>query len=170
MTNGLRPYPEYKPSGVDWLGDIPAHWDSRRIKALDPRSDTVQTGPFGAQLHASDYKDVGVPLILIRNITKHNWIDDRRIPRVSEEDAHRLRQYRLQVGDIVFSRVGSIARCALCAVREEGWLISGQTLRLRMRNQNVKHKFLLLFFVSEHVQEYMRLSSVGSTRESINVH
>ena len=28
------PYPAYKPSGIDWLGDIPAHWDVRRIKTL----------------------------------------------------------------------------------------------------------------------------------------
>ncbi len=26
------PYPAYKSSGIDWLGDIPAHWDLRRLK------------------------------------------------------------------------------------------------------------------------------------------
>ena len=31
---GLCPYPAYKPSGVDWLGDVPEHWDVRRGKAL----------------------------------------------------------------------------------------------------------------------------------------
>ena len=29
-----KPYPVYKPSGLDWLGDVPAHWDLRRTKAL----------------------------------------------------------------------------------------------------------------------------------------
>ena len=28
----LGPYPAYKPSGIDWFGDIPAHWDVRRLK------------------------------------------------------------------------------------------------------------------------------------------
>ena len=28
----LRPYPAYKPSNVDWLGDVPAHWEVRRLK------------------------------------------------------------------------------------------------------------------------------------------
>ena len=32
MTADLKPYPHYKPSGVDWLGDIPAHWEVRRLK------------------------------------------------------------------------------------------------------------------------------------------
>ena len=30
MIDGLRPYPEMKPSGLPWLGDVPAHWDVRR--------------------------------------------------------------------------------------------------------------------------------------------
>ena len=28
-----KPYPTYKPSGIDWLGNIPAHWNASRIKA-----------------------------------------------------------------------------------------------------------------------------------------
>ena len=28
----FRPYPEYKDSGVEWLGEIPAHWDVKRLK------------------------------------------------------------------------------------------------------------------------------------------
>ena len=30
MIDGLRPFPEMKPSGLAWLGDMPAHWDVRR--------------------------------------------------------------------------------------------------------------------------------------------
>jgi len=30
----LRPYPEYKPSGVEWLGEIPAHWDMKPLKRI----------------------------------------------------------------------------------------------------------------------------------------
>ena len=32
MTPVLKPYPAYKPSGVEWLGHIPAHWEVRRLK------------------------------------------------------------------------------------------------------------------------------------------
>ncbi len=30
----FRPYPEYRDSGVEWLGEIPAHWDVRRLKTM----------------------------------------------------------------------------------------------------------------------------------------
>ena len=36
MTAGLRPYPEYKDSGLPWLGQVPAHWEIRRAKYLLP--------------------------------------------------------------------------------------------------------------------------------------
>ena len=32
-VSSLQPYPAYKPSGVEWLGDVPAHWEVRRLKA-----------------------------------------------------------------------------------------------------------------------------------------
>ncbi len=32
MTSHLKPYLAYKPSGIEWLGDIPAHWEVRRVK------------------------------------------------------------------------------------------------------------------------------------------
>jgi len=33
MDERYLPYPTYKPSGVDWLGEIPSHWDVRRLKS-----------------------------------------------------------------------------------------------------------------------------------------
>ncbi len=34
LTEKYKPYPAYKPSGVEWLGEIPAHWEVCRLKAL----------------------------------------------------------------------------------------------------------------------------------------
>ena len=33
LQEGYKPYPAYKPSGVEWLGEIPAHWKVRRLKS-----------------------------------------------------------------------------------------------------------------------------------------
>ena len=52
-----QPYPAYKPSGVDWLGDVPAHWEVRRVKQATqvlrgkfthrPRNDpSLYDGPY----------------------------------------------------------------------------------------------------------------------------
>ena len=34
MIVNLPPYPAYKPSGVDWLGEVPAHWEVRRPRNI----------------------------------------------------------------------------------------------------------------------------------------
>ena len=163
-----KPYPVYKDSGIEWIGEVPEGWKIISIKCLEGNSaNVVQTGPFGAQLHADDYVDEGVPLILIRNV-RDMRIDDTNIPQVSLSDAERLSMYRLREGDIVFSRVGSIGRIALCTERENGWLISGQMLRLRMTNLSVDKKFVAYAFESPSLLTFVELQSVGSTRESIN--
>lgn len=168
VTEGLNPDAPMKASGIEWLGDVPKHWNIVKVKRLVGHSkDVVQTGPFGAQLHAEDYVEQGVPLILIRNV-KNNFIDDTNIPKVSHDDAVRLAMYRLNIGDVVFSRVGSIGRLALITEREQGWLISGQMLRLRINRDNLNRKYLMYALGSEPILQAVALESVGSTRESIN--
>ena len=45
MSSNLHPYPSRKPSGIDWLGDVPEHWDVLRGKALlDPIDIRSRTG------------------------------------------------------------------------------------------------------------------------------
>jgi type I restriction enzyme, S subunit len=58
MIDGLRPYPETKPSGLPWLGDVPAHWDVLRSKytfrEVDSRSTT------GEETHLSMSQRLGL--------------------------------------------------------------------------------------------------------------
>jgi type I restriction enzyme, S subunit len=76
--------------------------------------------------------------------------------------------YRLEEGDVVFSRVGSIGRIAPVTEREKGWLISGQMLRIRIANPALDTQFAVFAFSCDAVLEFVNLKSVGSTRESIN--
>lgn len=61
VTQGLDSHAPRKPSGLPWLGDIPAHWKTIRLKNIAP---VIQTGPFGSQLHASDYIEGGIPVTI----------------------------------------------------------------------------------------------------------
>ncbi|SFR17323.1 restriction endonuclease subunit S [Desulfoscipio geothermicus] len=168
VTKGLDPNVPMKDSGVEWLGEVPEHWNVLQIKHIDKNdSEIAQTGPFGAQLHASDYIDEGVPLILIKHINDFQ-IDSNDMPKISAVKAAQLSMYRLKENDIVFSRVGSMGRTALIKKEQEEWLISGQMLRLRIKNKNVNKQFLVYLFSSGVSSNYLQLMSVGSTRESIN--
>jgi len=127
----------------------------------------VQTGPFGSQLHMRDYKSVGTPIVTVEHIGD-NRILHSNLPLVGEEDRTRLNKYSLKTGDIVFSRVGSVDRCAFVHETENGWMFSGRLLRVRSHLEKVDPCFLSFYFSQESFKETIRMIAVGATMPSIN--
>lgn len=127
----------------------------------------VQTGPFGSQLHMSDYKEIGTPIITVEHLGE-NKIVHSNLPLVGIEDKQRLIKYTLKEGDIVFSRVGSVDRRAYISKAEDGWMFSGRCLRVRADQKNVNPKFLSFYFGQESFKETIRRFAVGATMPSIN--
>lgn len=128
---------------------------------------TVQTGPFGSQLHREDYVEIGTPIITVEHLGE-NRIVHENLPRVCDEDKERLSKYSLRTNDIVFSRVGSVDRRAFVSENEDGWLFSGRCLRVRTNSENIDSKFLSFYFGQESFKEYIRGIAVGATMPSIN--
>ena len=91
----------------------------------------IQTGPFGSQLHRSDYLDIGVPVIMPTNI-RDGRVVDNGISRISEAMADKLKRHRVKVGDIIFSRRGEVDKCAVVTEREVGWLCGTGCLLARV--------------------------------------
>ncbi|MEK7079500.1 MAG: restriction endonuclease subunit S [Patescibacteria group bacterium] len=127
----------------------------------------IQTGPFGSQLHQSDYKPVGTPIITVEHLGENKILHDN-LPLVGDEDKERLKKYILQEGDIVFSRVGSVDRRAYVSNREHGWMFSGRCLRVRTNGDLAYSKYLSYYFGQESFKEYIRMIAVGATMPSIN--
>jgi len=104
-------------STVVFSNPIPEDWERTTLGEVVRRGKgSIQTGPFGSQLHASDYVPVGVPTIMPVNIGE-NRIVETGIARITEADADRLSKHRVQVGDIIYSRRGDVERRAL--IRKE---------------------------------------------------
>ena len=58
MTPSLKPYPAYKFSGVEWLGDVPLHWEMRRFKYLLRERDLRSVDGSEQLLRVSQYTGV----------------------------------------------------------------------------------------------------------------
>jgi type I restriction enzyme S subunit len=148
--------------------EVPEEWEvSELIDLCADKRNGIQTGPFGAQLHARDYVEEGIPLILIRNIVDGKIIE-KDIPKITIQKANELKRYRIKKDDIIFSRVGDVGRVSIAEEKHNGWLISGQMLRARLENPNIDIRFLKYLIQTFEFKQRLKKEILGTTRESIN--
>lgn len=159
---GLEPHPNFKPSGVEWLGDVPAHWDIVPISRI---AETIQTGPFGSQLHAADYTEGGIPLINPVHIIAGRLIPDKR-SAIDESTALRLIRHRLRGGDIVMARRGEIGRCGVVGSKESGWMCGTGSLVIRL--QKCAAAYYATIFSNTGFSQLLNLQAVGTTMANLN--
>jgi type I restriction enzyme S subunit len=94
----FQPYPEYKPSSVDWLGEIPEHWDVKKVKRLGVIRYGLGEPP--------EYVDDGLPFIRATDI-KRGKIDLGDVRKVKREDVPWSRRPLLNLHEILVVRSGA---------------------------------------------------------------
>ena len=128
----------------------------------------VQTGPFGSQLHQSDYVDVGIPSIMPVNIGDRMNLSTEKIAYITEEDAMRLSRYRVHKGDIVYSRRGDVEKCAYINEKEDGWLCGTGCLRIRIDESRADSKFVAYYLSTDDMKSWISNNAVGTTMPNLN--
>ena len=127
----------------------------------------IQTGPFGSQLHAHDYKEEGIPVVMPQQLGD-NVIDFSEIARISEADRDRLSRHVMEEGDIVFSRRGDVTRRALITAETAGCLCGTGCLLIRLKHPKVDNRFLALFLSLPAFKSYITQKAVGATMPNLN--
>jgi type I restriction enzyme S subunit len=126
----------------------------------------IQTGPFGSQLHASDYVLSGIPCIMPANM-KCNRVDLSDIAFISERDAERLSQHLVQEGDIVYSRRGDVTQKALIRKDEVGYFCGTGCLLVRP-GKKIDSEFLTYHLSTPSNQGWIVKQAVGATMPNLN--
>lgn len=139
-------------------------WES---KTLGEISLSIQTGPFGSQLHQSDYLDEGIPVVMPRDLV-NGTISEESIARVSKEHVERLEKHKIQEGDILYSRRGDVGRCAFASGREIGWLCGTGCLKVRFDKEKVEPKFVFYQLKKAETIGWVVNHAVGSTMLNLN--
>lgn len=100
----MKPYPSYKPSGIEWLGDIPEHWDVVLFKRV---ISNIKDGTHGSFNRVSN----GQPLLSAKNVFHHGLQIDEVESNISNEDFLEItkngfpRKY-----DLLLTCVGTLGR------------------------------------------------------------
>ena len=150
------------------LGAVPKGWRASTLAALTSQyQGTLQTGPFGSQLHASDYVASGIPVVMPKDIKDRRVMLDS-VAQVRPEDADRLSRHKLVAGDIVFSRRGDVERHALISQREAGWLCGTGCLLLRPGRYWPSSTFLSMALDAVQARTWLVQHAVGATMPNIN--
>jgi type I restriction enzyme S subunit len=127
----------------------------------------IRTGPFGSQLHQSDYLDVGIPVVMPKDIVGEK-LSEKSIARIGSEEVARLSQHILKEGDIVYGRRGDIGRQALITKKEAGWLCGTGCLRISLGTTVIDSMFLHYYLMQEDVIEWIYKQAVGATMPNLN--
>lgn len=154
VTKGLNPNVPMKDSGVEWLGEVPEHWELYKLKhacseiflGLTSKVDYVESD--------------GVPLVRALNI-KNGILDLSTAKQISVEQHEKLTKYRCaKRNDILLSKSGTIGTAAIVDTDIE-FSIYESIFALRGKSEILLPTYLLYFIQSKVAQAQYEKNSVG---------
>jgi type I restriction enzyme S subunit len=152
---------------IDMFGDPVKNekgWD--KVKLGDCLKN-IQIGPFGTQLHESDYIKNGIPVI------NPMHIGDLKIKpninySISEDKFNELPQYHLNVNDVILGRRGEMGRCAI-VTNETGKCLCGTgSLFLTVKEDLLDPLFLVYILSRKTTKIALENVSAGTTMSNLN--
>ena len=161
VTLGLDPNAPAKDSGVKWLGQIPAHWDVRRLKFL--LQEPLQ---YGANEPAA-FTDPEQPrYIRITDITEDGQLRDETFRSLPEEIA---KPYLLQDGDLLFARSGATVGKTFRFESDWGRAAhAGYLIRARLKTPRCSSRFARYFTKSASYWDWLRSNFIQATIENVS--
>lgn len=149
-----------KDSGIAWLGEVPAHWNMKRLKNISPFI-TV-----GIVVNPSEYvSENGVPFIYGGDITEGNIAFDTA-RRITAADSLRNEKTLLSTGDILTVRVGAPGITAVVPTECEG----GNCASVMLTRKGKFNSYWLCYAMNSRMVRYqVELVQYGAAQEQFNI-
>ncbi len=138
----------------------------KKVK-LEDISTSIQTGPFGSQLHQSDYSEKGVPVVMPKDIIDGK-VDDSSIARVEMHHIQRLSRYTISEGDILYPRRGDVGKCAFISAKQNGWLCGTGCLRVSINQDKANSRFIFFQLQKHDTIGWIENHAIGATMLNLN--
>jgi len=138
---------QFRHSGVDWIGEIPAHWEVKRLRFCGTFQNGVSKG--------SEYFGSGYPFVSYGNVYKQIALPEK-IEGLAESSVHDRLLYSVIEGDVFFTRTSEtteeIGFSSTCLKTIENATFSGFLIRFRPLS-NILHKEFSKYFFSNKKQQ-----------------
>ena len=163
VTKGLDPGVPLKDSGVEWLGEIAAHWEVLRLFRLTPSDRGIM---YGIVLPGPNVPD-GVPIVKGGDVHPERLRVDRLNRTDPDIEAGHVRS-RLRAGDLVYAIRGSIGDVAIIPDELEGANLTQDAARVAYTAQT--HGQWLLYTLKSSVTfAQLDAGALGATIRGINI-
>jgi type I restriction enzyme S subunit len=147
-----------KDSGVEWLGEIPAHWESSILGRA-----FVVDGGFA--FRSEDFTADGVPVARMSNL-KDGHLDLSDATRIPERLA--TKAFELQVGDLVIGMSGSLANYAWVKESDVPCQLNQRVGRIRERDASGHLRFAMYVLGGCPVASQVDILAVGTAQQNIS--
>lgn len=165
VTRGLDPNVRLKPSGIPWLGNMPEHWEIRRLKSLGTKFGSGVTPRGGAAV----YQEFGVPLLRSQNV-HFGELRLSGVARIAREVHNSMVGTHVRPGDVLLNITGaSIGRA--CAVPEqlEEANVNQHVCIIRPIKTRCDSEYLATYLATEAAQTAIYIAQNGTSREGLPV-
>ena len=146
VTKRLNPNAEMKDSGIEWLGKIPKHWTTKRMK--DVASVRGRIGFRGYTV--DDIVDEGALVIGAKHINSSNQLNFDDPEYISWEKYYESPEIMVEVGDVLIVQRGSVGKFALVEKEIGPATINPSMILLRL-NTRIHPQFLFWYLLGEHM-------------------
>lgn len=160
VTKGLDPNVKMQDSGIEWIGEIPEHWEVSRFKY-----ETQIPVRYGLNISSDVYEQHGVRFIRITDITEAGEISDLGAVYLKEQDIPK--DFLLESGDMLFSRSGHTVGKSYLHLKTGKFASAGYLVRFNF-GDFVKTRFIHFVTKSQYYWDWIRLNTVTSTIENVN--
>ena len=140
VTKGLNPDVPMKDSGVEWLGEVPEHWEIYKLSYLA----RPINGDRGSNYPSADeFVEEGIPFISSNELVG-GYVRRDLSPKITLSKYKQLGGLKIQCGDILYCLRGGVGKSGLCTFNE-GTISSSL---MGIRSQSIEPNYLMLLLNS----------------------
>jgi type I restriction enzyme S subunit len=167
VTKGLDPNAPMKDSGVEWLGEVPAHWEVKRVKDCTL---SIEQGwsPQCDAFPVESRDEWGVLKVGCVNAGYFDPSENKAFPI----ELKPMPELGVVAGDVLISRANTrelVGRAAVATENHSNLMICDKLYRIRLRERTCSPTFLGAYLGASNVRGQIELSATGASSSMVNI-
>ncbi len=163
VTKGLNPEAPMKDSEMDWLGDVPAHWQVRRLRFVGKCQNGINIG--------GEYFGTGYPFVSYGDVYNNRELPNAVNGLVESSDGDR-KSYTVERGDVFFTRtsetIEEIGITAVCTSTILNAVFAGFLIRFRPEVGQLVNNYSKYYFQNDKLRAFFVKEMNLVTRASLS--